>query len=152
MVEIGSRVGLDRGAAIRTLDDVRSQLIAEGKRELVGKVADVIRYLQPPTQPPVGDLLSTTEAAAILGVRSINTVKRWATDGLLEGYRVGGRIKVTRASVEQILRSPIADRQRTYERELDAALAPFDAGDEPIPETGRAHVGQKPWDAEPHGT
>ena len=122
------------------------------KSELVGKVADVIRYLQPPTQPPVGDLLSTTEAAAILGVRSINTVKRWATDGLLEGYRVGGRIKVTRASVDQILRSPIADRQRTYERELDAALAPFDAGDEPIPETGRTHIGRKPWDTAPHGT
>jgi excisionase family DNA binding protein len=145
MATTDDRVGMDRGAALRTLDEVRSQLIAEGQTDLVGKVADVIRYLRP-SLPPVGELLSTTEAAAILGVRSINTVKRWATDGLLEGYRVGGRIKVTRASVERILKSPIAERQHTYERDLDAALAPFDAGDDPLPPTGRAHEGRKPWD------
>jgi excisionase family DNA binding protein len=142
---------LSRGEALRTLDEVRSQLIAEGKSDLVGKVADVMRSLQPPGPSPVGELISTTEAAAILGVHSINTVKRWAADGLLVGYRVGGRIKVTRASVEKILQSPIADRQRVFERELDRALAPFDAGDESLPPTGRTHKGRKPWDAAQHG-
>ena len=65
MATTDDRVGLDRGAALRTLDEVRSQLIADGKNELVGKVADVIRYLRP-SPPPVGDLMSTTEAVRML--------------------------------------------------------------------------------------
>jgi excisionase family DNA binding protein len=141
---------LDQRDAIRALDEVRTYLVAEGKSELVGKVADVIDSLRPSAQPPAVDLLSTSEAAALLGVRSINTIKRWASDGLLEGYRVGGRIKVTRASVDAMLKSPIAERQRTYEHDLDAALEPFDGGDEPLPPTGRAHEGRKPWDMSQH--
>ena len=141
---------LDEREAIRALNEVRSYLIAEGKSELVEKVSDVIAELRPERPQPVGDLLSTGEAAAMLGVRSINTIKRWAGDGLLEGYRVGGRIKVTRSSVEALLKSPIAERQRTYEAELAAALDPFDAGDEPLPPTGHAHEGRKPWDTAQH--
>jgi excisionase family DNA binding protein len=150
VTELEGTAGMERRTAIRTLDAVRGQLMAEGKNDMVEQVADVIRYLQPSAALPVVDLISTSEAATILGVRSINTVKRWAADGLLEGYCVGSRIKVTRASVEKILQSPIAERQRTYERELDAALAPFDAGDDPIPDTGRTHVGRKPWDDGTH--
>jgi excisionase family DNA binding protein len=141
---------LDQRDAIRALDDVRSYLVAEGKSDLVEKVAEVIAALQPDRQPPVGELLSTGEAATLLGVRSINTIKRWVGDGLLEGYQVGGRVKVTRASVEALLKSPIAERQRTYEAELGAALEPFDGGEEPLPPTGRAHDGRKPWDAPQH--
>ena len=132
---------------IRQLEAVRSSLLARGRSDLVEKVAEVISALEPSSQTPTSALLSTGEAAAILGVRSINTIKRWAGDGILEGYRVGGRIKVTRASVEALLRSPIAERQQTYERDLGHALAPFDAGDDSLPPTGRAHEGRKPWGA-----
>jgi excisionase family DNA binding protein len=141
---------LDTREAVRALDEVRSYLIAEGKSDLVAKVADIIASLEPSRQPPAGGLLSTSEAAALLGVRSINTIKRWAGDGLLEGHRLGGRIKVTRSSVEALLKSPIADRQRTYEHDLAGALEPFDAGDDPLPPTGRAHAGRKPWDTPQH--
>jgi hypothetical protein len=137
---------LDDSDAIRALDEVRSFLIAEGKSDLVEKLADVITTLHPPL-PQAGDLLSTHEAAAILGVRSINTIKRWASDGILDGYRVDGRIKVTPESVEKLQTSPIARRLRVCESALGAALAPFDGGDEPLPPTGSAHVGRKPWDA-----
>jgi excisionase family DNA binding protein len=140
----------DDSAAIQALEDVRSYLVDEGREELGGKVAEVISALRPDHRPPVRSLLSTGEAAALLGVRSINTIKRWASDGLLEGYRVGGRVKVTRASVETLLKSPIAEGQRKYERDLAAALDPFDAGDEPLPPTGRAHAGRKPWDTSQH--
>jgi excisionase family DNA binding protein len=142
--------GVDQRDAIRALNDVRSYLLAEGKSDLVEQVTQVIAALQTDRQPPVGDLLSTGEAATLLGVRSINTIKRWAGDGLLEGYQVGGRVKVTRASVEALLKSPITARQRTYEAELAAALDPFDGGDEPLPSTGRAHEGRKPWDSPQH--
>jgi excisionase family DNA binding protein len=137
---------LDDNDAIRALDEVRSFLIAEGKSDLVEKLADVVTTLRPPLPRP-GDLLSTGEAAAILGIRSVNTIKRWASDGLLDGYRVGGRIKVTPESVDKLQTSPIAQRQRRCETALGASLAPFDGGDEPLPPTGSAHVGRKPWDA-----
>ncbi len=141
---------LDESEALRALDEVRKYLIAEGRSDLVEKVADVITTLQPDRRPPVGELLSTGEAAALLGVRSINTVKRWAGDGILDGYRVGGRVKVTQSSVEKLLKSPIAKRQRRYEHDLAAALDPFDGGAEPPPPTGRAHQGRKPWAAPQH--
>ena len=136
---------LDDNEAIRALDEVRSFLIAEGKSDLVEKVADVMTTLHPPL-PRAGDLLSIVEAAAILNVRSVNTVRRWAGEGILDGYRVGGRIMVTPSSVEALARSPIARRQRAYESVLGTALEPFDGGDEPLPPTGRAHIGRKPWE------
>ena len=138
---------LDDNEAIRALDEVRSFLIKEGRGDLVEKVADVITTLHPPLPRPE-DLLSTAQAATILRIRAVNTLRRWAGDGLLEGYRVGGQIKLTPASVEALSSSPIARRQRAYESALGAALDPFDGGDEPLPPSGRAHVGRKPWESQ----
>lgn len=66
----------------------------------------------PPTSPrgQVGeivseDLLTTGQAAALLGVRSVNTIKHWAKSGTLDGYRRGGRIVVSRESVSRLLGS-----------------------------------------------
>jgi excisionase family DNA binding protein len=90
-------------------------------------------------------LLSTEEAAEILGVRSSNTVKRLAREGLLAGFQVGGRVKVTRASVERLRGSSALARQQDYERDLAEVLDPFDAGDEPLPPSELPHMGRVPW-------
>jgi len=52
---------------------------------------------------PLPELVTTGEAARRLQVRSINTVKRWVAEGLLVGYRIGGRVLVTAASVDAVV-------------------------------------------------
>src|SRR5271167_676170 len=88
-------------------------------------------------------LITTGEAARLLGVRSINTIKRWAIDGVLEGFRRGGRILVSRRSVERLVGSPPLAEQKKFEADQEEALAPFDVGDdEPLPTS--AMSGRKP--------
>lgn len=44
------------------------------------------------------DLISTTEAAKLLGLTS-ETIRKWVAAGKVQGYRVGRLIKVSRAAV-----------------------------------------------------
>ena len=76
-----------------------------------------------------GGLLTTGQAANVLGIRSVNTVKRWIYDGLLVGYRRGGRILVSVDSVAQLIASSELASQRAFESRLDKALKPLDGLD-----------------------
>lgn len=133
-----------RTEPLTRLATVAAQLEAEGQVELAREVMVALDELQHQASSPA-DLLTTGEAASLLGIRSLNTIKRWAAAGLLEGYPRGGRVLVTRASVERLLRSPTLAEQRAWEQRVDQALAPFDLSAEPLPPIGAAHAGRKPW-------
>ena len=90
-------------------------------------------------------LLTTGEAADILGVRSINTIKRWVLDGILEGFRRGGRILISRASVDAMLNDSRLAHYKARQQALDEVAAIFDFGDEPLPPPGPQWEGRKPW-------
>lgn len=57
---------------------------------------DTTEHTEPPTH---SDLISTDDAAPLLGLKSRNTVIRLVNAGELTGYRIGHALKVDRASV-----------------------------------------------------
>jgi excisionase family DNA binding protein len=137
---------VESARAFEQLDHVRAQLERRGDADLATRVGEATRILRGSTGVEGDELLSPDRVAKMLGVRSVDMIKRWASEGLLEGYRVGGHVKVTRRSVDALRdRPPVAELQ-AYERRADEALAPFDAGDDELPETGAAHIGRKPWE------
>lgn len=130
------------------LDAIARELTSAGRQQLASRLARAAGRVR--GRAPLGDtgpLLTTGEAAAALGVRSVNTVKRWVQDGLLEGCRRGGRILITERSVRRMVDSAPVQGQRVFEGEIDQVHAAFgleEAGT-PAPATA-AWSGRKPWE------
>jgi uncharacterized protein len=61
--------------------------------------------------------ITTGEAAALLGIRSINTVKRYIRDGRLTAIRPGGHYRVSRRDVHALA----SDQSRTANAGRDDA-------------------------------
>ena len=135
---------MDRAASLVQLDAVADELTRRGETDLAQKTREAVAALRSADAAP--DLVTTGEAARLLGVRSINTVKAWVRDGLLEGAQVGGRMKVSRASIERMLESAVLARERAWEREVEEVLDAFDAGDLPLPPSDVSSIGRAPWD------
>lgn len=85
-------------------------------------------------------------AAAALGVRSINTIKKWVKEGRLEGVPRGGRTMITARSVNRLRESPEISEWVKFQKELDEAFDPFMAPDEEEVSSVLPWVGRKPWD------
>ena len=135
----------DLAHTVDTLQDARNELQRRGISDLAAVLDQAIADLQAPESKPASELLTTGEAARLLGVRSVNTVKRWAADGILDGFRRGGRVLVSRQSVGRLLENSRLSVHQQRERELDDALAPFDAGDDLPPEESATWDGRRPW-------
>ena len=135
---------MDRTAVLVQLDAVADELTRRGETDLARKTREAVAALRSADAAP--DFVTTGEAARLLGVRSINTVKAWVRDGLLEGSQVGGRVKVSRESIERMLESAVLARERAWEREVAEVLDAFDAGDLPLPPSDVSRMGRAPWD------
>lgn len=133
------------GTAIQDLKKLARELEARGDTNLAQRVDNAISTLldKRGAEP---ELMTTGAAAQELGIRSVNTIKRWASEGRLEGFRRGGRVLVSRASVEKMKGHKSLSQEVAFERELDEALDPFDFGDEPVPEFFVSRTGRKPWE------
>ena len=63
-----------------------------------------IRAASAEAAPAADRWVSTGDAAKMLSISSINTVKRWLSTHVLVGRKVGGRYQVSVASIERLLR------------------------------------------------
>ena len=131
-------------AAISELEQLAHDLLERGERGMARRVERAVSTLWQDREAPA--LMTTGEAAHALGIRSVNTIKRWASEGLLEGFRRGGRVLVSRASVEAMQQHSALSKQLSFERELDEALTPFDIGDDEAPEVSVTWSGRRPWE------
>src|SRR5688572_14409644 len=107
---------MDRSASLVQLDAVADELTRRGEADLARKTREAVAALR--TADAGSDFVTTGEAARLLGVRSINTVKNWVREGMLEGSQVGGRMKVSRESIERMLTSAVLARERAWEHEV----------------------------------
>ena len=139
---------MDRDAALRQLEGVADDLARDGTAALAELTRDAVAALRRDGQGhDETDMMSSTEAATLLGIGNDGMIGRWAREGLLEGCRVGGRLRVSRRSVERLGESPVVARYRAWEREADRVLTEFDFSDVELDPPVIPHAGRKPWDS-----
>ncbi|HEV2953545.1 MAG TPA: hypothetical protein VG015_05605 [Candidatus Dormibacteraeota bacterium] len=108
------------GTIERTLEALRSKIEhadqEQARREGLELINDLLRQLR---QDGGEAWIGTTEAKRLLGVASENTVKAWATLGVLQSKQVGTRIKVSLSGV-------LSEAQRRAHPELGHDLDPME--------------------------
>ena len=138
---------MDRDGALRELEGVADELRRDGRPALAERTRAAVAALR---RDGLGhaevDVLSPDDAARLLGIGNAGMIGRWSREGLLEGCRVGGRLRVSRRSVERLAESPVVARYRAWERQLDHVLAEFDFSDVELDPPVIPHAGRKPWD------
>src|SRR4051794_16528320 len=96
----------DLVTSLAQLDELAAELARRGETELAEKARAATADLRSATATPTDtarELMSTRNAAHMLGIGSSSTVVRWAREGLLEGFKVGAEVKASRTSVERML-------------------------------------------------
>jgi hypothetical protein len=170
---IGSSQYLDQRSLIMAslqstaaeLRAIKSELEERGASDLSERVeriiADVNEHAEAPRTATEGqsdgpverlEMMSTGEAAEILGIKSVNTIKRWVRLGLLEGFRRGGRVVVSKRSVQQMADMPAVRWEKDFDRRMEDA-ADFGANEDELTQDSAASMvwsGRKPWEQDVH--
>ncbi len=138
---------------IQSVPTMRNALEAILHQAQEGDVDGVIQTTQQTLQSlEENQLLTTREAARLLGIRSINTLKGLVIRNAIPYQRVGNRMMLPLAEVERLRESPVM-------RGLRASEAAHDTLDELGPEGGMTaeemqdleatRPGRLPWRTEP---
>jgi hypothetical protein len=126
------------------LKTARDHVLAGEATQAVAAIDQALEELAPPR------LLTTTEAARMLGVRSVNTVKLWCRNGALDCCTLGNRVMVPLDEVERF-QDDARVRDIRALRELHDAI-PELASDDPMSEEeleilSASRPGRLPWKA-----
>jgi excisionase family DNA binding protein len=141
------------GGAIMSITKAREelqqarQLVASGKsEEALHRLDQAIAEIGPER------LLTTTEAAEALGVRSVNTIKGWCHTGYLRGVGRGSRTLIPLAEVERIQNSDQVRAIRASDALHEASRdfsSPSGLDDEQLRDLAASRPGKPPWHAAP---
>lgn len=130
-------------------EQLRQDLRVVIEQAEAGNTAGVVRTAQKALQELESDrLLTTTEAAEALGVRSINTVKLWCRNGFLASVQRGNRTMIPLAEVERVRASErvqairAADKLHDMSSEFGVAEG---LSDEEMEQLSAARPGRLPW-------
>lgn len=86
-----------------TIGDLRGELLQARQAAQEGDLTETMRQLDRALERIEPDhLLTSAEAARLLGVRSPNTILGWCRTGYLRGVKRGGRTLVPLSEVERI--------------------------------------------------
>lgn len=80
--------------------DAQRRLEAQGLRDEARVMRDLIAEVQALQPQSERQFYTTAEAGRLIGVTP-QTIKNWVARGLLAGYRLGGRIVIPRAALDE---------------------------------------------------
>ena len=130
-------------------DQLRKDLHTVIEQAEAGNTGEVVRTAQEALRALDGDrLLTTTEAAEALGVRSINTVKLWHRNGFLSGVQRGNHTMIPFAEIERVRDDERVRAIRAADRLHDASSefgVPEGLSDEELQRLSAARPGRLPW-------
>ncbi|HET7580430.1 MAG TPA: helix-turn-helix domain-containing protein [Bacillales bacterium] len=97
------------------------------------------------------DWMTTGQAKKMLGVSSVNTVKRWVADGKLEGQKVGRNnwMRISAESVQRLLKSGDANVrafQSLKNRFDDMSDSDFEVTKEDLSQMSDRQMSTLPWE------
>lgn len=102
-----------------------------------------------------GQLLTTTEAAKLLGIRSVNTLKLWLQTENVATVQRGNRTMIPVTEVERLQQSERGRRLRASDRAHDASEQlgdPRGLSKRQFVELEAARPGTLPWKSRPRGS
>jgi len=138
-----------------TISDLRDELLQARQAARGGNLTETVRQLDKALEHIEPDrLLTSTEAARLLGVRSPNTILGWCRTGYLRGVKRGGRTMVPLTEVERIqegdqvrlIRALDALHDQTAELGSDEGMT-----DEEMEMLHQTRPGTLPWERVGHG-
>ncbi len=131
------------------VSDILNNVEEARNRIRAGDMEAAERYLSHVVQQlDRGRMLTTSEAAALLGIKSKNTIKAMVRRGDINAVKVGERYLIPMTEIIRLQHLPIARELRAIERDYDAMA--FTGSDEPLSAEEMASLrenqpGTLPW-------